>query len=158
MREWLVIICVLISTFFMLLAAIGVVQMPDVFTRLSVTTKGATLGAGLVLLAVAIFFNDVPIATRAMLGIAFLMLTQPIAAHMIGRAAYIGRVPLWSGTVMDDLRDPAALRTHTGEEFSSTREILEALAAAETAQARAVTEADAIEGADPPTTTPETRN
>jgi multicomponent Na+:H+ antiporter subunit G len=129
MREWLTTLLVIISTFFMLLAAIGVVRMPDVFARLQVTTKGATIGAGVVLLSVAVFFSDIPIMTRALLGIAFLALTQPVAAHMIGRAAYIGGVELWSGTVVDDLRAPADLRDDPAAEFTSTTEILESLAA-----------------------------
>jgi multicomponent Na+:H+ antiporter subunit G len=102
-REYTTAILVLISTAFMLLAAIGIVRMPDVYARLQVTTKAATLGAGVVLLAVAIFFQDLPIATRAMLGIGFLAATQPIGAHMIGRATYMMGVPLWERTVVNDL-------------------------------------------------------
>ncbi|HVM23885.1 MAG TPA: monovalent cation/H(+) antiporter subunit G [Candidatus Limnocylindrales bacterium] len=94
---------VAIGTTFMLLAAIGVVRMPDVYMRLQVSTKGASLGAGCVLLAVPLFFADLAIGVRALLIIVFIFLTTPISAHMLGRAAYIVGVPLWEGSVMDDL-------------------------------------------------------
>lgn len=96
---------VVVGTTFMLLAAVGVVRMPDVYMRLQVSTKGASLGAGCVLLAVPLFFGDLAIGVRALLIIAFIFLTAPISAHMLGRAAYIVGVPLWEGSVMDELQD-----------------------------------------------------
>lgn len=89
---------------FVLIAAIGVLRMPDVYMRLQVSTKGATLGAGTLLLAVPIFFGDIEIFVRAMLIIAFVFLTTPISGHMLARAAYIVGVPLWKGAVVDELR------------------------------------------------------
>lgn len=94
---------VAIGTTFILLAAVGIVRMPDVYMRLQVSTKGASLGAGCVLLAVPIFFADIGIAVRALLIIAFIFLTTPISAHMLARAAYIVGVPLWEGSVVDEL-------------------------------------------------------
>ncbi|MBN2045064.1 MAG: monovalent cation/H(+) antiporter subunit G, partial [Anaerolineales bacterium] len=74
-----------------------------------------TLGAGLILLGAAIYFNNFSIYTRALAIIVFLLLTAPVAAHMIGRAAYFDGVPLWKGTVQDDLRGHYRLSTHTLE-------------------------------------------
>lgn len=103
MTHLLVALLVAIGTTFMLLAAIGVLRMPDVYMRLQVSTKGASLGAGCVLLAVPLFFGDLAIGVRALLIIVFIFLTTPISAHMLGRAAYIVGVPLWEGSVMDEL-------------------------------------------------------
>jgi multicomponent Na+:H+ antiporter subunit G len=103
MINLIVAVLVAIGTTFMLLAAIGVLRMPDVYMRLQVSTKGASLGAGCVLLAVPLFFGDLAIGVRALLIIVFIFLTTPISAHMLGRAAYIVGVPLWEGSVMDDL-------------------------------------------------------
>lgn len=105
MIDLIVAALVVVGTTFMLLAAVGVVRMPDVYMRLQVSTKGASLGAGCVLLAVPLFFGDLAIGVRALLIIAFIFLTAPISAHMLGRAAYIVGVPLWEGSVMDELRD-----------------------------------------------------
>ena len=92
-----------IGTTFILLASIGVVRMPDVYMRMQVSTKGASLGAGCVLLAVPIFFGDVAVGVRALLVIVFIFLTTPISAHMLARAAYMVGVPLWEGSVIDEL-------------------------------------------------------
>ena len=55
------------------------------------------------LAATAVYFNDLQVTTRVLATIAFLLLTAPVAAHMIARAAYRQRIPLWSGTVRDEL-------------------------------------------------------
>jgi multicomponent Na+:H+ antiporter subunit G len=79
---------------------------------MSATSKAATLGAGLVLLATAVFFNEFSITARVTATIVFLLLTAPVAAHMIGRAAYFDGVPLWKGTVLDELRGHYRLVDH----------------------------------------------
>lgn len=100
---------------FMALAGLGLLRMPDLFLRMSSTAKAGTLGAGLLLLGAAIHFNDFSIATRAIAIIVFLLLTAPVAAHMIGRAAYFDGVPLWKGTIQDDLQGHYRLSTHSLE-------------------------------------------
>jgi multicomponent Na+:H+ antiporter subunit G len=68
-------------------------------------TKPATLGVGLIIVAVAVHFGELGIATRALLVGAFFVLTVPVGAHMIGRAAYLIGTPLWEGTVVDEWHD-----------------------------------------------------
>ena len=93
-------------------AALGVLRLPDVLIRMHASTKAGTLGCGLILVAVAVYFGETGIIARSVAAIVFLMLTAPVAAHMIGRAAYRTGVPLWKGTVIDELagaqHDPAA--------------------------------------------------
>jgi multicomponent Na+:H+ antiporter subunit G len=105
MIHLLVALLLITGTTFTLIAAIGVLRMPDVYMRLQVSTKGATLGAGTLLLAVPIYFGDVEIFVRALLIIGFVVLTTPISGHMLARAAYIVGVPLWEGSVIDELAD-----------------------------------------------------
>ncbi len=88
---------------FALAAALGVLRLPDVLIRMHASTKAGTLGCGLILLAVAVHFGETGVVARALAAIVFLMLTAPVAAHMIGRAAYRTGVPLWRGTVVDEL-------------------------------------------------------
>jgi multicomponent Na+:H+ antiporter subunit G len=104
MTDLIVAVLLVVGTAFMRLAAVGLLRMPDVYTRLQVSTKGASLGAASVLLAVPFFFGDPAIAVRAVLIILFIFLTAPISAHMLGRAAYIIGVPLWDRSVRDELR------------------------------------------------------
>ncbi len=91
------------GTAFMILAGVGIIRLPDLYCRASATTKAATLGIGCLLAATAIHFGDLRVTTRVLATIAFLFLTAPVAAHLIGRAAYRSNAPLWQGTVRDEL-------------------------------------------------------
>jgi multicomponent Na+:H+ antiporter subunit G len=86
--------------------------MPDLFLRMSATTKAATLGVGFVLLGTAIQYWDIGILSRAIVIISFLLVTAPVAAHMIGRAAYFDGVPLWKKTIVDELKGKYDEKTH----------------------------------------------
>jgi multicomponent Na+:H+ antiporter subunit G len=105
-------VLLVIGVLFMLLSGIGILRMPDVFMRMSVTTKAATLGVSSILLALAVYFSDLGVASRAIATIIFLLLTAPVAAHMIARAAYIANVPLCENTVIDDLSGHYDPETH----------------------------------------------
>ncbi len=112
LREAFVLLLLLTGALFLLLAGVGVIRMPDLFTRMSAATKAATLGAGCMVFAVAIYFDDFGVTVRATLIIAFVFMTAPVAAHMIGRAAYFIGVDLWRGTKLDELRGHYDQQTH----------------------------------------------
>lgn len=97
-------VLLLLGAFFTLVAAIGVLRLPDILMRMHASTKAGTLGTGFILLAVAVLTPDVGIITRSLATIAFLIITAPIAAHLIGRAAYVVGTKLWINTVIDELR------------------------------------------------------
>jgi multicomponent Na+:H+ antiporter subunit G len=103
---------VIAGSLLMLLAAVGLIRMPDVYVRLQASTKAASLGAGCLLLALALHFNELAVTVRAMLAIAFIFLTVPVSGHMIGRAAYLVGVELWERTQWDELRDRYDPQTH----------------------------------------------
>jgi multicomponent Na+:H+ antiporter subunit G len=105
-------VLMLIGAILLLLAAVGVLRMPDLFTRMQPATKGTTLGIACTLLAVAVHFDDSSVTTRALAAIAFFFLTAPVTAHLIGRASYFVGVPLWDGTVIDELRGRYNPLTH----------------------------------------------
>ena len=92
----------LIGSLFMMLSAIGIIKMPDLFTRMHAATKVGTVGVSGIVLAVAVHFEQMKVAAPALLIIVFFLATAPIAAHMIGRAAYEMGVELWKGTVIDE--------------------------------------------------------
>lgn len=97
----------------MLLAAIGIIRLPDLPTRMHATTKSGALGTSLIMIGVAVYFADVTVVTRVIAIIAFIILTAPVAAHVIGRAGYFVGVPLWEGTVKDDLKKNYNPDTHS---------------------------------------------
>ena len=87
---------------FALLAAVGVLRMPDVFTRMQASTKASTLGLGCLLVGAALELGDFASFIRVVSIGSFLLLTTPVAAHVIARASYLADVPLWEGTVLDE--------------------------------------------------------
>lgn len=103
MRDTIVAILLGGGTFFAVVAAIGIVRFPDLYMRLSATTKASTLGASLILGGVALFFDDAAVTGKIVAIIVFIVLTSPVAAHMLGRAAYFSGVPLWKEGVRDEL-------------------------------------------------------
>ncbi len=105
-------ILITIGAGFMLISALGVVRMPDLYLRMSASTKSGTLGVSTALLATAIHFYDLGISSRALATIVFILLTAPVAAHMMGRAAYFNGVPLWEKTHHDDLKGRYDETTH----------------------------------------------
>lgn len=100
---------------FLLLAAVGIIRMPDLYSRLQAAAKASSLGVGLVVVALAVHFSDTDIIVRSLLVVAFLFLTTPVAAHVIGRAAYFIGVPMWEGTLFDELRGHYDAKTHALE-------------------------------------------
>lgn len=86
---------------FAIVAGLGLVRLPDVLIRMHASTKVGTLSSGLILVGVALHFADWSVTVRAVAIFLFLMLTAPIAAHMIGRAALRMGVPLYK-----DLKNP----------------------------------------------------
>lgn len=102
---WLPWIIAAAGTLLMLVAGVGMLRMPDLPTRMHASSKAGTLGAVLLLLAVAVQAKDLAIVERAILICLFLFLTAPVAAHMIARAAYRSGIPLSDETVMDELRE-----------------------------------------------------
>jgi multicomponent Na+:H+ antiporter subunit G len=103
MLEIFLSVCVLTGGFFAFVAGLGVLRLPDVLIRMHATTKAGTLASGLIMLAVAVGINDAPTIARAVSIVIFLLLTAPVAAHMIGRAAFRSGVELWRTEV-----DPSA--------------------------------------------------
>lgn len=87
---------------FCFIAGLGLVRMQDVYLRMHAATKAGTLGAGLILAGVAVHFAEPGTDIRALIAILFLVITAPVAAHMIGRTAYRSRVPLWEGSTVDE--------------------------------------------------------
>ena len=99
---------------FALLAAVGVLRMPDVYTRMQASTKASTLALGCLLIGTGLQLGDFGSFIRVASIGAFILLTTSVAAHVIARAAYRAEVPLWDGTVLDE-RGRDLHRAHEAE-------------------------------------------
>lgn len=71
---------------FILLAGIGIVRFPDLYTRMHAATKASTIGIGLICVAGALAIDHG--TAKILLAAAAIFVTAPTAAHLIGRAAY----------------------------------------------------------------------
>lgn len=87
-----------------LLASVGLHRFTDLFARMHAATKPTTLGLGLVLLAAAANAASPDDAAKLLLVVALQLLTGPVGAHMVGRAAYRAG-QLGPRTVLDELAD-----------------------------------------------------
>ena len=101
-RELFTCIFLLLGGILTLVAAAGVLRMPDLFIRMHAATKAGTVAVASVAIGVMIHFNTLTVTSRGVLVIAFFLLTAPVAAHMIARAAYRSGVSLWLLTRIDE--------------------------------------------------------
>jgi multicomponent Na+:H+ antiporter subunit G len=87
---------------FSLSGTVGILRMPDLYSRIQCSTKTVTMGA-LPFLAGAVIWGgiDSTFASRALVVAALLLIVSPLASHALARAAYRRGVPMWSGAVVD---------------------------------------------------------
>lgn len=88
---------------FCLVAAVGMLRLPDTLIRMQGATKAGTLGAGCILMAEALATGDVGTTLKVIAIVIFLLLTAPVAAHLLGRAAYHRGIRLYDKTWIDEL-------------------------------------------------------
>lgn len=81
-------VMLVVGASFALVASLGLIRLKDVYMRMHAASKAGTLGSGLMLIALAIYATDLAIATRALAGVVFFLLTAPISAHLLAKAAY----------------------------------------------------------------------
>lgn len=86
-----------------LIAAVGLHRFPDLFTRMHAGTKPASLGLVLVAVASAVAINVPGSSVKLLLAVVLQFLTVPVAAHMVGRAAYRAGVEMSDRTDIDEL-------------------------------------------------------
>jgi multicomponent Na+:H+ antiporter subunit G len=94
----------LLGAAFSLIAAIGVIRLPDLLSRMHAASKAGAVGGGLVFLAVALLAFDVAVAVRAVIGIVFLLLTTPISAHLLARISHGSTDQSGQVMVLDELK------------------------------------------------------
>ncbi len=102
---WAIVVAVLLlaGALFSLIAAIGIVRLPDLYSRMHAASKAGTVGSGLLLLAIGIHSQDVSIFARSLAGFVFFVLTAPISAHLLARAAHKAGYRLTPPSVRDEL-------------------------------------------------------
>jgi len=95
-RELLVLVLAVGGVFFAVVAAVGLVRLPDIYTRTHAVSKSETLGTVLALGAATVVFDSWLTAVKAALLVTFMFLTNPTAAHAIARAADDQGIQPWT--------------------------------------------------------------
>lgn len=95
-------IVLIIGLLFVFLAMLGLARLPDVYNRLHATTKIGTLGAFGVMLSIILKVGPSPMGVKAFTVAVFILVTSPVAAHMISRAAHRHGVGLCKESVIDE--------------------------------------------------------
>ncbi|WP_090871594.1 monovalent cation/H(+) antiporter subunit G [Oceanobacillus limi] len=92
-----IIIALLSGTLFVLSGSIGIARFPDIYSRLHAATKASTLGLAGILIGAFLFLyveHDI-VSGKLLLSLIFILLTAPVSAHMISRAAHkVGVKPI----------------------------------------------------------------
>jgi multicomponent Na+:H+ antiporter subunit G len=83
------------------LGCIGLLRLPDVYNRLQAATKCVTFGTCGILFGILLMKGFTALGIKALVGIPFLLLTSPVAAHALARGAHIFGVKLWDKSVID---------------------------------------------------------
>ncbi|MCF7885382.1 MAG: monovalent cation/H(+) antiporter subunit G [Candidatus Marinimicrobia bacterium] len=89
---------------------LGLVRLPDVYNRLQAATKCVTFGSAGILFGVFLMHGFTNLGFKVLLGIAFIFLTSPVAAHAISRAAHRSDISLTEKTVVDHYQDDKELK------------------------------------------------
>ena len=97
-------VVVVVGAAFLFLGSLGVFRLPDVYNRLQAGTKCTTLGAFLTVVGVGLM-NPAWLPKTLLIAL-FILLTNPISSHALGRSGRKSGVPLWEGSVVDQSDDP----------------------------------------------------
>lgn len=95
---------VLVGAFFLFSAGLGMLRMPDAFTRIQAGTKASTLGNMFILTGLAFYHPGWSL--KLLIIIYFVLMTNPISSHALARAGHAIRIPMTGATVIDMLRGP----------------------------------------------------
>jgi multicomponent Na+:H+ antiporter subunit G len=101
MNETIGSVLIIIGLIFDFLGCVGLIRFPDVYTRLQASAKCITLGTCGILLGLFCFKGLSPTGIKALLCMAFIILTAPVSAHALARSSYRAGVKPWAGTVVD---------------------------------------------------------
>lgn len=94
---------ILLGSVFLLLASIGLLRMPDFYTRIQAGTKASTLGT--ILTFIGLGFLVPGWMGKLLVLILFVLLTNPVSSHVLARAAHYIKIPLAKVSVSDKLEE-----------------------------------------------------
>ena len=106
--DTLAIFFLIAGLFFMLVGAVGVFRMPDIYHRLHAASKCSTLGMIGLLLAASCHVGTADVIAKSIAVVLFIFVSNPVGSHMLAKAAHRDKAPQWKGTLSDELAEDNA--------------------------------------------------
>ncbi len=103
MNSWIGAALIGVGVAFDVMGCIGLVRLPDVYTRMQAATKCVALGTLLIIAGAVVTVGTPSALAKGALCLGFLLLTSPTGSHALARAAHRSGTPMWSGSVLDEL-------------------------------------------------------
>lgn len=110
MNETIGMIFIVVGLIFDFFGCLGLIRLPDVYNRLQASTKCVTLGTCGILFGLFLFKGFTAVGIKAILCIIFIILTAPVSAHALARAAHRSGVRLWDKSVCDKYAEDKELK------------------------------------------------
>ncbi len=101
--EWIAGILLVLGAFFMLIASIGMVKLPDLYMRIHAATKAPSLGIFLMMVGIIVYFLNWWTSIEGVVVILFVFITAPIGSHMISKVAHKMGVEKYKATITDEM-------------------------------------------------------
>lgn len=110
MIELIAKIFIILGIMFDFFGVLGLVRLPDVYNRLQAATKCVTFGSAGILFGTFLLHGFTTLGFKLLLGIIFIFVTSPVAAHAISRAAHRSDIPTTKETVVDHYEEDKELK------------------------------------------------
>jgi len=105
MIEWLVFVFLILGALFILISAIGILRLPDLYMRMHASTKTTSLGIFLLLVGALLAMPDFSTIIKGILVVLFTFLTSPLGAHTVSKAGHLLKVGKAENYIKDDLEE-----------------------------------------------------
>jgi len=105
MNETIGYVFIILGLTFDFLGCLGLVRLPDLYNRLQASTKCVTFGTCGIMFGIFFLHGFTACGIKALLCAIFLLLTAPVSAHAIARAAHLRGFKLWEKSVCDKYAD-----------------------------------------------------
>lgn len=98
----------LAGLFFMLVGAVGVVRLPDIYHRLHAASKCSTLGMMGLVLAASLHIGSPDVIAKSIAVVLFIFVSNPVGSHILAKAAHRDKAKQWQNTLSDELAEDKA--------------------------------------------------